>query len=145
MLDASLQPISEKPAAGRGDPKMILQPVELDQYPPEIEKLSGDDAIAKAKAKFHEKYKYEFFLSPKKSAGGEKWEGWFNRSVPVTGEKFPTGQWRVDVPIPDSTDTLRQKFLVRQSNPELDVTRPDVTALYQMASPVSEISIRTRR
>jgi hypothetical protein len=142
LLDASLQPISEKPPAGRTDPKMILQPVELDQYPPEIEKLQGEETIAKAKAKYHEKFKQELFMSPKKGSGGDKWEGWFNRSVPVTAEKFPTGQWRVDVPIPDSTDSLRQKFLIRQSNPELDVTRPDVNALYQMASPVSDISVK---
>lgn len=142
LLDASLQPVAQKPPAGKTDPKMVVHPVELDKYPPEFDKLQGDETIAKAKAKFHEKYTYEFFTTPKKTAGGEKWEGWFQRSVPVTAEKFPTGQWRVDVAIPDSSDTLRQKFAVRQSNPELDVTRPDTTALYQTASPVADISVK---
>ena len=40
-----------------------------------------------------------------------------------------------------STDTLKQKFAIRQSNPELDVTKPNLKELYQMASPLAEMQV----
>ena len=40
-----------------------------------------------------------------------------------------------------STDTLKQKFLIRLSNPELDNTRPDTKALYQIASKLADVSL----
>ncbi len=137
VLDTSLKPVPQN-----SDPKISIRPVELDKYPTEIEKLIGEENIATAKAKYHAKYSYDFRLSAKKSAGGETWEGWFQRSVAVGPEKFPTGSWRVDLEIPSSSDTLRQKFMIRQSNPELDVTRPDFKALYVLASPVSDVSVK---
>jgi hypothetical protein len=114
--------------------------VELERYPIEIEKLIGDDNIAKAKGKLHEKYNYEFRMSAKKGAGSD-WQGYFQEAQLASVEKFPPGSWRVDVEIPSSSDTLHQKFLIRQSNPELDVTKPDVKALYVMASPLSDMQV----
>ncbi|WP_020475495.1 vWA domain-containing protein [Zavarzinella formosa] len=119
------------------DPKISFKPVELDKYPPEIEKLQGENQIAAAKAKYHAKYSYEYRMNAKK--GAEAWQGYFQRSQLASSEKFPTGIWRAEVEIPSSAETLKQKFNIRQSNPELDVTRPDFNALYRMATPVSEI------
>ena len=73
---------------------------------------------------------------------GADWQGWFNKVLAVTPEKYPTGTWRVDLEIPSSTDTLRQKFQVRQSNPELDITRPDMNSLYAMASSVADVRVK---
>jgi hypothetical protein len=73
--------------------------------------------------------------------GPEKWEGYFQKSVLAAAEKFPPGSWRVDVEIPSSTDTLKYKFLVRQSNPELDNTRPNVKDLYQIATPLADMPV----
>jgi hypothetical protein len=134
LLDPSLQPVDQKT-----EPKVTIRPVELDKYPAEIEKLTGDEAIATAKAKHHLKYTQEFRMSAKK--GPEKWDGYFQRAQLASAEKFPTGTWRVDVEIPSSTDTLKQKFQVRQSNPELDVTKPDLKSLYQMASPLADMQV----
>jgi hypothetical protein len=133
VLDPSLQPTDPKT-----EPKVRFRPLELDKYPPEIEKLQGDDLL-RARAKHHEKFTYEFRMNPKK--GPDKWEGYFQRAQLASAEKFPTGNWRVDVEIPSSTDTLNQKFAIRQSNPELDLTKPDVTALYQMASPLADMQV----
>jgi hypothetical protein len=61
--------------------------------------------------------------------------------VLASADKFPVGTWRADVEIPSSTDTLKQKFTIRQSNPELDVTKPNLKELYQMASPLAEMQV----
>src|SRR5262245_11643931 len=134
LLDPSLQPVDPKT-----EPKLTIRPVEFERYPPEIESLKGDDTIAKGKEKFHQKLTYEYRMSAKK--GPDKWEGWFTKSILVQAEKFPTGSWRAEVEIPSSTEVLKYKFLIRQSNPELDVTRPDIRALYQIASPLTEMQV----
>lgn len=133
VLDPSLKPVDQK-----SEPKMIVRPVELEKYPAEIEKLTGDDAIRAAKEKYHQKFTHEYRLSAKK---GQPWEGWFTRSVPLQPEKFPTGSWRADVEIPSSTDTLKGKFLIRQSNPELDNTKPNTKDLYQMATALADMPV----
>ena len=57
-----------------------------------------------------------------------------------TAEKFPTGHLARRRRDPESARTRSSRSsLIRQSNPELDVTRPDVKALYQMASPLAEM------
>jgi hypothetical protein len=134
LLDPSLQPADPKT-----EPKITFKPLELERYPAEIENLKGDSEIAAAKAKLHEKLTYEFRMSAKK--GGDKWEGYFQRTQLASADKFPLGTWRVDVEVPSSTETLHQKFEVKKSNPELDVTRPDVKALYQMASPLADMQV----
>jgi hypothetical protein len=133
ILDPSLQPADPKT-----EPKITFRPIELEKYPAEIEALKGDETIAKAKAKFHEKFTQEFRMAPKKET---PWKGYFNIAKLASMEKFPPGSWRVEVEIPSSTDTLKQKFEVRKSNPELDVTRPDVKSMYQMASPVADMQV----
>jgi hypothetical protein len=132
-LDPSLQPVDPKT-----EPKITFRPVELEKYPAEIEKLTGDDTIAKAKAKYHEKFTHEFRMSPKKET---PWRGYFQIAKLAAPDKFPPGSWRVDVEIPSSTDTLKGKFLIRQSNPELDNTRPDVKSLYQIATPLADMPL----
>jgi hypothetical protein len=133
ILDPSLKPVERKT-----EPKMVLRPVELEKYPVEIEKLTGDETIRTAKEKYHQKFTHEFRLSDKK---GEPWQGWFTRSVALNPEKFPTGSWRADVEIPSSTDTLKGKFLIRQSNPELDNTKPNLKDLYQIATPLADMPV----
>src|SRR5262245_17802646 len=128
-----------KPVDSKLEPKITIRPTELEKYPAEIEKLIGDDNIAKAKAKYHEKFTHEFRLTAKKETGGQDFQGWFQKAILATAEKFPTGTWRVEGEIPSSTETNKYKFAIRQSNPELDLTKPDLKSLYQMASPLSEM------
>src|SRR5712671_3600618 len=63
------------------------------------------------------------------------WAGWFQGRFVV----IKPGQYKVELPIPSSSDVLRDKFAVKESNPELDNTRPDPGALAQMAGELDEI------
>jgi hypothetical protein len=77
--------------------------------------------------------KRDIELSAKPSQG--EWAGWFQAQFPVT----KPGDYKLNLPIPNSGDVLRGKFSVKESNPELDNTRPDPGALYQMAGDLDEI------
>lgn len=72
-------------------------------------------------------------LTAKPSQG--EWSGWFQARFLAT----KPGDYKIDLPIPSSSDVLRGKFAVKESNPELDNTRPDPGALYQMAGELDEI------
>jgi uncharacterized membrane protein len=75
----------------------------------------------------------EVKLVPKRSS--VQWGGWFQGRYLV----LAPGEYRIEIPIPGSPDALRGKFLVKESNPELDFVRPDCGALYQMASDFDDI------
>ena len=79
-------------------------------------------------------------MSPAKGDGMGK--GWFQAQLLATPEKFPPGQWIVEVPVPSSSELLRSKFIIRSTNPELDNLKPDVVAMAKMADEVSEIENR---
>jgi hypothetical protein len=66
------------------------------------------------------------------------WAGWFQGRFVVT----KPGQYKVELPIPSSSDVLRDKFAVKESNPEMDNTRPDPGALAQMAGDLDEVKDR---
>src|SRR5262249_21335937 len=66
-----------------------------------------------------------FDLEPKPGS-----EGWFAGRFVVT----TPGQYNIEYKIPETGDTATGKFSVKESNPELDNTRPDFTALYDLAS-----------
>jgi hypothetical protein len=66
------------------------------------------------------------------------WGGWFQGRHLLT----QPGEYRVEIPIPGSPDALRGRFVVKESNPELDLVRPDWSALYQIASDLDEIMPR---
>jgi hypothetical protein len=75
-------------------------------------------------------------LTPKPSQSD--WAGWFQARFVVT----KAGDYRLELPIPNSGDILRSKFSVKESNPELDNTRPDPAALVQMAGDLDEVAPR---
>jgi hypothetical protein len=81
----------------------------------------------------------EIKLSPKRSSN--VWGGWFQgRQLMETA-----GEYKIEVPIPGTPDSLRQKFLVKESNPELDMVRPDYVAMYQMAGTIDEVAGRLEK
>jgi len=82
------------------------------------------------------KARKEIKLSPKRAAA--TWGGWFQGRQLVEN----AGEYKVEIPIPNSPDALRGKFLVKESNPELDMVRPDFAAMYAMAGDFSEIEQR---
>lgn len=134
VLDPSLQPVPPNT-----DPKLTFRPLELDKYPPEFDKLTGDE-LARAKQKLHEKLTAEVRMSAKKEVG--EWKGFFTRAQLASAEKFPPGAWRAELEIPSSTDTLKSKFTIRQSNPEVDETRPNPNEMYTMASSYDDVKPR---
>jgi hypothetical protein len=74
-----------------------------------------------------------FELAAEPSQGTE-WNGWFEGRFRV----LSPGPYQVDVQIPESGDLLTKRFLVKESNPELDNTRPDFGQLYLLASEVTD-------
>src|SRR5207302_7589829 len=62
-------------------------------------------------------------LAPKPSQG--EWGGWFGGRFLV---RTP-GEYHLDLKVPDTGDSVSGKFTVKESNPELDNTRPDLDAL----------------
>lgn len=86
-----------------------------------------------------------FPLKAKKSAAG--FDGYYTGQVLADPRQLPPGDFRyqVVVDVPDSPgDTISSEFLVRQSNPELDETRPDFEYLEEIASPVALIEPRVK-
>jgi hypothetical protein len=80
-----------------------------------------------------------FPLAEKKSSG--PFDGYYQAQVLADPRQFPPGEFRykVVVDVPDSPgDTITGEFMVRKSNPELDNTRPDFTAMANAASSLEE-------
>jgi hypothetical protein len=75
----------------------------------------------------------EVEMTAKPSQG--EWTGWFQGRLLAP----KSGDYKLDLPIPSSGDVLRGKFVVKESNPELDNTRPDPGALAAMAGDLTEI------
>src|SRR5207253_11443724 len=72
--------------------------------------------------------------------GGE-WGGWFQARFRVT----EPGEYRLNLKISETGETLPRRFTVKEANPELDNTRPDFGQMYQLATEVSEILPRLDR
>jgi hypothetical protein len=72
-------------------------------------------------------------LNPRPSQG--EWNGWFTARFLV---RTP-GEYNLDLKVPDTGDSLSNKFVVKESNPELDNTRPDFDALYWLSSEATDV------
>lgn len=73
---------------------------------------------------------------------GNRFDGYYQGQLTADPKNFPTGDYRykVTVDVPDSPgDVLDSEFLIRKSDPELDNTRPDYTAMIEMAGTLSEV------
>jgi hypothetical protein len=73
-------------------------------------------------------------LKAKPSQGGE-WGGWFETRFRAT----EPGEYRLNLKISETGETLPRRFLVKEANPELDNTRPDFGQMYQLASEMSAV------
>jgi hypothetical protein len=68
-------------------------------------------------------------------------EGYYKGQVTADPNNFPPGdyQYFAIVDVPDSNnETMRSNFRVMKSDPEMDVTAPDLTAMMGMASPFDD-------
>jgi hypothetical protein len=71
-------------------------------------------------------------------SGQLQWNGWFSTRFLV---KSP-GEYQLDLKVPETGDSEPHKFVVKESNPELDDTRPDLDALYWLASDATKVLAR---
>ncbi len=78
----------------------------------------------------------EYEMSPRVSPG--EWEGWFNGRFLV---KSP-GEYGLEMRLPDSNEVAVSKFTVVEVNPELENTRPDLGAIYDLASDADDVLAR---
>jgi hypothetical protein len=65
-----------------------------------------------------------------KAQPGDKWDGWFTGRFQV---KTP-GEYKIKFEAPETGEEVIEKFVVKDSNPELDNTRPDYDTMYDLAS-----------
>ncbi len=52
------------------------------------------------------------------------------------------GDYQLELKVPDTGDSIIQKFSVKESNPELDDTRPDFNQMYHLASDAEQVLAR---
>jgi hypothetical protein len=62
-------------------------------------------------------------------------DGWFTARFLA---RVP-GDYELQILVPETKDTQTQKFSVKESNPELDDTRPDFDRLYRLASEADDV------
>jgi len=65
------------------------------------------------------------------------------KQIRGSAKDFPTGIWRIDAPIPESSEVLSVKFVIRKPLPtELANVRPDMLSLAAISSTVEEVQSR---
>jgi hypothetical protein len=62
-------------------------------------------------------------------------EGWFSGRFQVRA----AGDYTLTVKNPETGDSLTHRFSVKESNPEMDNTRPDFQTMYQLASEADDV------
>src|SRR5262249_29985333 len=63
-----------------------------------------------------------------------QFEGQFQVNIP--------GEYQLEIPVPGSSEVLKSKTIVKESNPELDQTRPNFALLRnQLASNVGDLRV----
>ena len=76
----------------------------------------------------------EFPLEPKREGN---WDGYFRAQFTVNAP----GKYQLELPIPESNEILRREFYVKETNLELDNSRPNLAALESMASEVGKLRV----
>jgi hypothetical protein len=70
--------------------------------------------------------------------GSSDWNGWFAGRFLVRA----AGEYGIEIKVRETGDTVSGKFIVKETNPELDNARPDFDALYAMASEADDVLAR---
>ena len=52
------------------------------------------------------------------------------------------GDYKLELKVPETGDSIIQKFSVKESNPEMDNTRPDFDQMYRLASDAEQVLAR---
>jgi len=87
-----------------------------------------------------------FELKARKS--GSEFDGYYGGLIQADATRFPPGaeyRYRVVVEVPESPgDKLTGDFILKQSDPELDNTRPDYAALEQAAGTLDQVAVNIK-
>ncbi|HEY1380027.1 MAG TPA: hypothetical protein VGF55_24705, partial [Gemmataceae bacterium] len=112
--------------------------VEAQLFGPSLEPLpkATKPKLVIAPAEGGERREVEMAAKP----GQGEWAGWFQGRFLVP----KAGDYKLELPIPSSADVLKGKFAVKESNPELDNTRPDPAALAALAGELEEVKGRLK-
>jgi von Willebrand factor type A domain len=105
-----------------------LMPRKDDQMPRVTLKLPAGSA---------ENIPTKYKMTPKKSKDDSD-KGKFGLRFQV---KSP-GDYQLELEVPETGDSIIQKFSVKESNPELDNTRPDFDTMYPLASDANQVLLR---
>jgi hypothetical protein len=62
-------------------------------------------------------------------------DGWFSGRFQVSA----AGDYALTVTVPETKDSLTQRFSVKEANPEMDNTKPDFETMYQLASEADDV------
>jgi hypothetical protein len=62
-------------------------------------------------------------------------EGWFTARF----QPRSPGDYHLEVKVGETGDTVNKRFSVKEANPEMDNTRPDFEAMYQLASEADDV------
>jgi hypothetical protein len=135
-------------------PEFTIRPVELDSYAemgggkkkdqPATKKEDGDpDRLTKEKESYHKELTLVYRASARTGADRND-EGYFEfkkqLKFPGKSKDLPTGIWRIDVPIPNSSEVLTQKFQIRKAlPPEMADVAPDYLSLAMMSADVEKM------
>jgi hypothetical protein len=152
LLDPSLQPLPEN-----AQPEIIIRPVKLDPESlaaflgadkkkdvpmPRKDDMGDPDKLSREEEEAYKKLTKRFTMTARKGAEASD-AGYFELKKLLTPKEYPSGQWIVEVPVPSSSESLTQKFLIRKSQPpELADIRPDFAALAAISAEVDEPAIR---
>ncbi|MCE9531817.1 MAG: VWA domain-containing protein, partial [Planctomycetes bacterium] len=143
LLDAQSQgiPASEKP-------EIIVKPIDLESYASADPKGKVDmpptpGQITLARENYRKSLTRVLRMEPRGGGKSDGDTGFFELDYPLAVEKFPAGTWSVEVKIPNSSESLAQKFTILKESPrELKDVRPDMLALAAISSEVEEVRSR---
>jgi hypothetical protein len=94
---------------------------------------------AKIKAPANVQMQTAVRMQPKPGLGTD-WTGWFEGQFKV----IAPGTYQIELPVPGTSDVLSRKFLVKETNPELDNTAPDFERMRQVASEAGDVFSRVK-
>jgi hypothetical protein len=155
LLDASLQPLPDT-----ATPEIIIRPYKLDPEslaavlgaakkdgaapPPRKDDVGDPDRLTREEEEAYKKLTKRFTMKARKSSE-QSGAGYFELKSLLASKEFPSGQWRVEVPVPNSSESLTERFVVRKAlPPELADVRPDYASLAAISVEVDDPLLKGR-
>lgn len=134
-------------------PEVTMKPIELESYDRAGLK-NKEGAPPKKEGEISQKEKDDIHKSLTRIArvtarkdgrgmGGGGDDGYFQLQYLLTAANFPPGVWAIETKIPNSSESLTEKFLIRKAlPPELSDVKPDMLSLAAISAEVDELRQR---